>query len=130
MGRKGSTNKQVHQYLVGARDSGFLKLLACTSLLLINAAYAQQSEGEPSAADAVTASPLPTITVSARGGKTQEDPKDLPFGITLVSGEEIEERGLTSIEDVLRATPASTSIRLAVPTSLPSISAASALSTR
>lgn len=105
MGRKGSTNKQVHQYLVGARDSGFLKLLACTSLLLINAAYAQQSEGEPSAADAVTASPLPTITVSARGGKTQEDPKDLPFGITLVSGEEIEERGLTSIEDVLRATP-------------------------
>ena len=46
MGRKGSTNRQIHQYLLGAQGSGCLKLLACTSLLLINAAYAQQSEGE------------------------------------------------------------------------------------
>lgn len=46
---------------------------------------------------------LPTITVEARG--TAELARDLPFGVTSIQGADIAERGLVSVEDVLRATP-------------------------
>ncbi|SEA03728.1 TonB-dependent receptor [Marinobacterium iners] len=104
MGMKGSSDLLIGQYVLGWHDAGFIKLLAFTSLLSINAAYAQQNE-ENGAEEAAMIPSLPTLTVSARGGNTLEDPRELPFGMTLVSGKEIEERGLMSVEDVLRATP-------------------------
>jgi len=63
-----------------------------------------QDEPEPDAADGETgAIELETVTVTARRG--EERAKDLPFGISVVSGEDIEAERLNDVEDVLRATP-------------------------
>jgi len=78
------------------------------------AAYAQ-SEQDAQSTDARNPSspaqhtaqvePLAPITVSARGVGTQENAKDLPFGLVVFSGEDVTQRGLGRVEDVLRATP-------------------------
>jgi len=90
------------------------RLLSCTIACMMGGAHAQAQHGiQPAPArehaqqvDApVEVTQLPVINVSARGAGTQENPKELPFGITVLSGEEIEERGLNSVEDILRATP-------------------------
>lgn len=52
---------------------------------------------------AATVMELPAVTVTAR--RATEQARDVPFGLTVVQGEEIEERGLGAVEDVLRATP-------------------------
>lgn len=46
---------------------------------------------------------LPPLTVNAR--LISEDVKDVPFAVTVVQGDDIQERGLISTEDVLRETP-------------------------
>lgn len=46
---------------------------------------------------------LPAVNVTAR--RTEEKAKDLPFSVTVVTGEEAEERRLYSLENVLRQTP-------------------------
>lgn len=46
---------------------------------------------------------LKPVTVTARRGTEQA--RDVPFGLTVIEGEDLEERGLTSLEDALRATP-------------------------
>jgi len=76
-------------------------LLACTLAGMLAPAHAQPQAGE--AAEAPDT--LPAVTVSARGVDTQEEAKDLPFGISVTAGEAMEQRGLASVEDVLRATP-------------------------
>lgn len=48
---------------------------------------------------------LPAITVKARGVGVEEQAKDLPFGISVMTGEEIEQRRLFNVEDALRSTP-------------------------
>jgi len=98
------------------RDARRLVLLSCSLSWMIGAAYAQSPQSvQPQSAqgsvedqaqqgEASAIVELSAITVSARGVGTQEQPKDLPFGITVLSGEEIEARGLISVEDALRAT--------------------------
>jgi len=76
-------------------------LLACTLAGMLAPAHVQPQAGE--AAEAPDT--LPAVTVSARGVDTQEEAKDLPFGISVITDEVIEQRGLHSVEDVLRATP-------------------------
>ncbi|ENO85789.1 TonB-dependent receptor [Thauera linaloolentis] len=46
---------------------------------------------------------LGTVTVSAR--RAEEQPKDIPFSVSALSGEEAEARRLHTLEDVLRQTP-------------------------
>lgn len=55
------------------------------------------------AQDAPAAIELAPITVTARRGIEQA--RDVPFGLSVIDGEELQERGLSSLEDALRSTP-------------------------
>lgn len=46
---------------------------------------------------------LPSITINAR--KETEDAQELPFGIFVIDGKEIREKGFFSTEEILRTTP-------------------------
>ncbi|SHG69598.1 TonB-dependent receptor [Pollutimonas bauzanensis] len=89
-----------------------MSILAVALALGSGAAQAQQTgAAHASAVDESTPSPesdaqgltLPAITVHARG--SDESAKDLPYGLSVISGETLTERRLLSVEQVLRATP-------------------------
>lgn len=54
-------------------------------------------------AEAVEATELATVTVNARLG--QERPKDVPFGLSITHGSDVEAGRLLDVEDVLRNSP-------------------------
>ncbi|AEO48867.1 TonB-dependent receptor [Rhodospirillum rubrum F11] len=74
---------------------------------LASEAKAQQNQGGSASEDLVgtqgRAIALPTMTVTAR--RIEEDPKDIPFSVTVLDGKEIEQKGNYSLEEVLRSTP-------------------------
>lgn len=53
--------------------------------------------------DTKNAISLPSVTINAR--KETEDAKEVPFGILVIDGDEIREKGFFSTEEVLRTTP-------------------------
>jgi len=78
----------------------------------LGVAHAQSREEQPPPADSpdppqqgAAMATLPAVTVSARGVGTQELAKELPFALSVFSGDDVAQRGLGSVEDVLRATP-------------------------
>lgn len=70
---------------------------------LVAAALAVAPATGRAAEDGVAAVELAPMTVTAR--RAEEGAKDVPFGLSVTTGEEIETRRLQTIEDVLRATP-------------------------
>jgi len=92
--------------------AGHPRLLAWALCCALGAAHAHSREEQPLPADspdppqqtAVVAT-LPALTVSARGVGTRELAKELPFALSVLSGDDVAQRGLGSVEDVLRATP-------------------------
>ena len=64
---------------------------------------AQNAAIDKAKLDADDAMKLPEMTVSARRGNEQA--KDVPFSISVISGEDIEARRLPNLEYILRATP-------------------------
>lgn len=46
---------------------------------------------------------LPTVTVTAR--QSEERAKDIPFGLSVIGGDELETRRLQTVEEALRSTP-------------------------
>ncbi|RMX14842.1 TonB-dependent receptor [Vandammella animalimorsus] len=73
-------------------------LLACLGAALGAAPVAAQDQGGKQAATT-----LPTVTVQAR--RADEQARELPFSVQAVDEMEIEQRRITSLEDLLRGTP-------------------------
>lgn len=86
--------------LAGAMASVLLSW-ACA----VPAEEAPAGAGAPadSAAEAREATELPAVIVSARLGT--ESAKDIPFGLSVVNGEDVENGRLLNVEDVLRNSP-------------------------
>lgn len=90
----------VREHPVRHGHRGFAGVLAMVLPLALPAQVGMAGEArgeEPAVME------LPPVTVTAR--RTAEQARDVPFGLTVIQGEEIQERGQTSVEDVLRATP-------------------------
>lgn len=77
--------------------------LAIALALAPCAAAAADAVPDAKAAAAVEATELPAVTVSARLG--QERPKDVPFGLSVTRGSDVEAGRLLDVEDVLRNSP-------------------------
>ncbi|MBQ1784521.1 MAG: TonB-dependent receptor [Gammaproteobacteria bacterium] len=84
--------------LFPSRKRRLLAFFLATSVPVSGTALAQPSE--PKDDEILT---LPVVQVTARF--TEEQAKDLPFSMNVLSGEDAEERRLYSLEDVLRQTP-------------------------
>jgi len=78
-------------------------LLGPLAGLLIAAPVQAQELADPETTAGQTPLVLDPVTVTAR--RAQEDVRDIPFSVTVVNGEEIEDRGMLSPEDLLRDTP-------------------------
>lgn len=85
------------------------RLLAWAALLAAGHAPLMAADADapaavsPDPAAQEAAEHLPVVTVTAR--RSEEQAKDVPFTITTFSGEQLEQRRLQSLEEVLRATP-------------------------
>lgn len=87
-----------------ARPSPFAAGLAMLLVLPMSTPGHAQDMADPDLASVEAGViELETVTVTARRG--EERAKDVPFGISVVSGEDIEAERLRDVEDVLRATP-------------------------
>ena len=81
-----------------------LALAACLACAAVAAQAAEAAAGERrKTAPAAEAATLPAVTVQAR--REEEKAKDLPFTVNVINDAALEERRLSSLEDVLRGTP-------------------------
>lgn len=80
--------------------SGALALTITCMLDLSGMAHVLAVEPDDASAGAVV---LDTVTVTAR--RTEELARDVPFSISVVSGEQVEERRLHTLKDLLQQTP-------------------------
>ncbi|MEN2977180.1 TonB-dependent receptor [Tistrella bauzanensis] len=81
-----------------------LAVLAAVAALAVATVPSAGRADEAAAKDAAAATTeLAPMTVTAR--RAEEGARDVPFGLTVISGDDIETRRLNTIEDVLRATP-------------------------
>lgn len=77
------------------------KLLPLTAAIAVSLSFsAYAAEQEDTESDNKT---LSSVTVTAR--RAAEQAKDVPFGLSVVSGEELEARRLTNMEEALRSVP-------------------------
>ena len=82
----------------------WLALAACLACAAVAAQAAEAAAGERrKTAPAAEAATLPAVTVQAR--REEEKAKDLPFTVNVINDAALEERRLSSLEDVLRGTP-------------------------
>ena len=94
-----------------ARTAGRRNLLSCavlSALLAVPAVHAQQPAPQDDERDTASATTLGTVTVTAR--KRDERQLDVPIAMAAVTGEDIRERGLLNVTDVLNITPGAASI--------------------
>lgn len=77
-------------------------LAALASLPCVSFGQAGERSGPADDATAAVAE-LPAVTVTAR--RAEERAKDIPFGINVIDGEDIQTRRQQTLEDALRSTP-------------------------
>ncbi len=92
--------KKPQGHRVRSHAPGTLTLLA-TLTSLPGTAMAQATANDTTAAGPTVE--LSTVTVTARQG--EERAVDVPFGLTVMSGEELEVKRLHTVEEALRSTP-------------------------
>ncbi len=90
------------------RRAGSAVLFRALLLGAVSVAAIAPAPGDPAVAQEAPAGPddalvLPAVTVTAR--RAEELLRDVPFTLSVIGGEEIEQRRLLSFEDVLRQTP-------------------------
>lgn len=104
--RKSTATKQLNSLFNLSRPATMLAISAVLLPCLANADDLNSANGntQPSTLSAgPQAQELKTITVTAR--KTEESAKDVPFAMTVISGDDQENRRFYSLEEALRSTP-------------------------
>ena len=76
-------------------------LLLSASMAVHAAAMAQETAEEPASQD--TSRALPTVTVTAQ--RTEESLQSVPIAITAVGGEQMQDMGITNVDDLALQSP-------------------------
>lgn len=104
-----STNRSICEKDRNTERQGQLRfkpLFVALSLALVLPTaqpYAAESVQGAAMADGADGSELPVVTVTARQG--EERAVDVPFGLSVIGGEELEARHLQTAEEALKGTP-------------------------